>query len=264
MPDRMVREAARFSTRLEKISPQAELMFWRLITVPDDYGIYYADPAQLRAAIWPTNPRNIRTTEVARWRDELAAAGIIAAFEVEGVRYIELLRFGQADKLKHPRRRHPAPPSTADDPAQLKMALDEPPVPKPKRREEKGESGARRHTPTPESQEVWLARLRDQHPHLDIDAQLRAWLKYCQKQGKQGDRNHFEKHWLANLGLPVQYSDTRATGATSIEPEPEAWRMYLKDRYEGEEWAETAGCLEWSALPANWRAKICREMAKAG
>jgi hypothetical protein len=263
MPDRTLRESARFSERLETVSKEAELMFWRMITVPDDFGVYYADPAQLRAAIWPMNKRNIRIADVARWRDELAQAGIIAQFEVSGMRYIELLRFGQAGKMKWPKRRHPAPPGIPEDPGQLKMELSAAPPPEAKRREEKRVGSARRATPAPENSQEWTERLRERYPHIDIDRELAAAMKNRQKAGKGLDRKWFEDHWLSNIGEAVVLDTQGGKAAPPIEPEPEAWRLYLKDRYEQEDWAETAACCEWAALPANWRAKIAREMREA-
>jgi hypothetical protein len=128
------------------------------------------------------------------------------------------------------------------------------------------EKRARRATPAPdalESQEDWLARLRTEHAHLDLDRELRAWSAYCQKQGKRPQRPHFEA-WLTNCGPAVELPGYSSTGQPAhVEPEPEAWKAYLKDRYEGETWAETAAVYHWPELPANWRAKIAREMARA-
>lgn len=278
MPDRMLREGARFSDRIESVSKDAELMFWRMVTVPDDFGIYYADPAQLRAAIWPKNPRNIRITDVTRWRDELARAGILAEFEVEGVRYVELLRFGQAEKLRQPRRRHPAPPREPDDPAQMRIQLSGL-IPKEENRRE-GEGAekpkpARREAPTPPpaqlcrraakptlSQDEWLADVRARHPGIDIAAELNKAAADRQRKGKTLERGWFESHWLPGCSVAVDLT-AGSRPAKALESEPEAWRMYLKDEYAGESWAESAAIYSWPEMPAHWRAKIAAEMATA-
>lgn len=278
MPDRLVREAARFSDRVEALSKDAELMFWRLITVPDDYGIFYADAAQLRSAIWPKNRRGIRIADVARWRDELAQAGVIAQFETDGVRYIELLRFGQ--KLTHPRRRFPARPCQPDDPAQLKMSLD-PPTGAPlvvsskqKRSEEKGEkaNGAKgAATPTPQKAAAFpephqiIERLKRDWPHIDVQDELRKAGEVKRRQGANGvDLAWFEKHWLPAIGPVVNFTDYARTqpAAAHLEPEPEAWRAMLNERFHDEDWAKTAQSYPWPDLPRNFRERISREMRK--
>lgn len=45
-------------------------------------------------------------------------------------------------------------------------------------------------------------------------------------------------------------------------PEPEAWKLHLKDSYRGEDWADSAANCMWNELPRNWQEKIVREMKK--
>jgi hypothetical protein len=98
---------------------------------------------------------------------------------------------------------------------------------------------------------------------LDVAAQLTLCKRYCDRNRKKMDRIYFER-WLANTGAEVTFEGQGPTPAGPMEPEPEAWKAYLKDRYEEEEWAATAALYTWGALPANWRHKIVREMQRAG
>ena len=46
----------------------------------------------------------------------------------------------------------------------------------------------------------------------------------------------------------------------AMAPEPEAWRQFLKDKYEGESWAESAAAYSWETMPEGMRSKIAREI----
>lgn len=131
------------------------------------------------------------------------------------------------------------------------------PKPKQKRREsEENARGAAPSTPTKvELQEDWIGRIARAWPGVNILAELD---KAKRKWGTV-DRARFEKHWLTNCGETVSFATVRTAAAT--EPEPEGWRAYLKDEYEGESWAESAALYAWGEMPANWRAKIARETA---
>ena len=95
------------SRRVNGISLQAEVCFYRMIQAADDYGTLPADAYLLKATLFPI--RNIRTADIARWFAECEAAGLIASYDgADGHRYASIRNFDQ--RLAFKKRRYPAPP----------------------------------------------------------------------------------------------------------------------------------------------------------
>lgn len=258
MPDRKIREAARFSARLENVSREAELMFWRFLTVPDDYGIYPADPAELRSAIWPANRRHVRIPDVARWRDELVQAGVLGLFDADGARFVELMRFGQARGMKWPRRRFPRPPTAPPDaPGQEHLALEEPVKPT-EEKEKRGARKARKPAPnTLESQDSWLSGLQARWPAVDVKAELVKALR----RKPDLERLWFAEHWLPNCSPQVDRKTLAApAAAVEVEPEPDDWRAVLAGSVYGPGQERAVDC--WAQLPPEARRFVFDELKR--
>ncbi len=99
MPNRMLRDWTR-SDRVNSLSVQAERFFVRLIMKVDDYGCYYADPRILKADLFPLL-ENVRNTDIPRWLAECQKSGLIAMYDYEGKRYLQIRDFRQRlDKAK--------------------------------------------------------------------------------------------------------------------------------------------------------------------
>ena len=95
------------SRRVNGVSLQAEVCFYRMIQAADDYGILPADDYLLKTTLFPI--RNIRTADIARWFAECEQAGLIASYDgADGHRYASIRNFDQ--RLAFKKRRYPAPP----------------------------------------------------------------------------------------------------------------------------------------------------------
>ncbi len=97
MPTRILREGILTSSRINALSPLAELFYRRLMTVADDYGRYHASPGTLRGACWPTCPERVTEKQIVEWLDECSSGSrpLLGLYEVEGLRYLEILNFSQ-------------------------------------------------------------------------------------------------------------------------------------------------------------------------
>jgi hypothetical protein len=248
VPDRMIREGFIYSPNVNALSDRAECAWARLLVKVDDYGVYYAEPKLVRAAIWPT--KSYRDADVVRVLDEIERARLIARFTAsDGVRYLCLLRFRQ--RLAYGlRRRYPAPPFDEDSgEMRLELVGEPPPVVAPKKRkEEKRRESVREApaalpapilsetvaqapaTPSVESHEAWLARLQVAWPHLDVRAEaVKAYLKKT-KRGEQLERGWFEANWLKNCTETVTnkalFAPKAAVGV--MQGEPDGWRDVLE------------------------------------
>lgn len=266
MPDRLLKEGLKTSRRVGVISERAELLFVRLILTVCPLGRYHAEPELVKQATLPNRPR-IRTSHVAAALDELESSRLISRYsDPDGASYLCIPKFGQ--RLKYSARSpYPPPPhGPADAPGQEVLALpDLDPLPLPKREEKRREvcvsaSAHATHT-TRLSDEEWQAELRKRYPALNIPAEMAKAKSYVARaRGQQAKltREFFEQHWLTKAEQTEVGAASFATAAT-VQPEPEAWRAFLKDTYPEESWAESAAICDWATMPANWRAKITRE-----
>ncbi len=258
MPDRMLRDGIKFSPRIDAIDDRAECAFYRLITTVDDFGVYYADPLMVRAAIWPT--KSYRVAEVARVLDVLERAGLIARFSAkDGVRYLCLLRFRQ--RLAYgPRRRFPAPPFD-EGTGEMRLELAEaPPEPSPPDKKKRSEEKGKRETPPLKiSQEEWLAELCVRFPKLDVLAELTRAKRHQERAGKVLQRDWFADVWLANCSEEVDVQAARASGRNAPTTEidtPENWRELIADTSYGPGGAFEAQ--SWAQVPGDVRAHLLR------
>jgi hypothetical protein len=113
MPSRIVREGINGSSRINALSPLAELFYRRLMTVADDFGRYYSSPVNLRAACWPRCPERVTEKQVQQWLNECLAGDnpLIICYESDGCGYLEITNFGQQTrgKSKFPAPEQPKP-----------------------------------------------------------------------------------------------------------------------------------------------------------
>lgn len=107
MPDRIVREGILASRRFAGLKLHLQNFFWRLILAADDYGTFPADPALIRSRCYPLEGGRAREADLQRWLEELEQAGLVRFHWHHDDRYLTLEKFGQAERLKHPRARYP-------------------------------------------------------------------------------------------------------------------------------------------------------------
>lgn len=112
-----------------------------------------------------------------------------------------------------------------------------------------------------ESQDQWLKRLESKWPQIKLAKELQAAQTNRQLQGKKLERRWFEEHWLANITPVVELGQVQT--AAAVAPEPEGWRVYLKDNYDDQSWAKSAAAYTWASMPGNWRDRLTREMQGA-
>lgn len=265
MPDRMIREGFVHSPRVNTLSDRAECAFVRLLLKVDDFGVYFAEPKLVRAAIWPM--KSVRDAEVVRALDEIERAGLLARFTApDGLRYLCLLRFRQ--KLAYGyRRRHPAPPFDEDTgEMRLELVGESPPVARLKknkagRSEEKRNEVCVIAPPAPTthdtvgaslSQEEWLESLRVQWVGVDLADELAKAGTYVRsKRGASArlTRKFFVESWLPGCGGERdEVVLTRTKPLLVSAGEPDGWREALRGTVLGDRVADEA--LAWKDLNA--------------
>ena len=135
MPDRILRAAILTSDSVNKLSWPAETFYRRLMSVVDDYGRYDGRVQILRSSLYPLKLNQVSDADIAKWADECSTAGLVSFYEVEGKRYLEILKFGQ--RLRAMQSKWPPPSSDNICQQPLSNASEEKPKQKlkPKRNE---------------------------------------------------------------------------------------------------------------------------------
>lgn len=126
MPNRIFRDTTN-SDKIDKISFQAEVFFYRLMMKADDYGCYWADEKRLKGNLFILKLDKIREADISRWVAECHEAGLIALYEVSGKRYLQVIDFGQ--RKRQMKRLFPPPADgrqlTADRPPEDEEEIEE-------------------------------------------------------------------------------------------------------------------------------------------
>lgn len=106
MPNRMLRDWTQ-SEKIDGLTCEAERFFIRLIMKVDDYGCFYADARLLKANLFPLKLDKIRETDISRWMAECQKAGMIAVYESDQKKYLQIYDFRQ--RLDRSKSKFPLP-----------------------------------------------------------------------------------------------------------------------------------------------------------
>lgn len=92
MPSRELREGILTSDRVDRLAPDAEVFYRRLMSVVDDHQCFDGRPAVILAACFPLRVDKIRVTDICRWLLECESAGLVKMYASK--------RDGQAEWIK--------------------------------------------------------------------------------------------------------------------------------------------------------------------
>lgn len=115
MPNRILRDGILSSPRISSLSFGAQLFYYRLLSLVDDYGRYTANPQLLRVYGFPLQLDRVSMEDCERWMDECQTVHLkvdedeplLRVYEVGGKRFLELSSFDQrvrAKESKYPPR----------------------------------------------------------------------------------------------------------------------------------------------------------------
>lgn len=114
MPDRIIRERARRSPTLHRLSDSAERAWWRLTVSADDYGRIEADPELLLAALFPRRPPGWTRARIAACVQEWAQAEdpLVHLYRVDGDArvYLHAVHWCDHQRKRESKPKYPDPP----------------------------------------------------------------------------------------------------------------------------------------------------------
>lgn len=105
MPNRLLKEGIVDSGKIDSLSVHAEVFFYRLLVVADDYGRMDGRPAILRARCFPLKEM-IGSDEIYKWLSELDESGLAFLYSVDGSPYLQILNW---DQRQRSHGKYPAP-----------------------------------------------------------------------------------------------------------------------------------------------------------
>lgn len=98
MPSRIIRDGILTSERVNTLNWEAEVFYRRLMSVADDYGLYDARPAILRASLYPLQLDKMSECNIQRCLAACEKAGLILLYSQEGKSYLMIRSFNQQGK----------------------------------------------------------------------------------------------------------------------------------------------------------------------
>jgi hypothetical protein len=83
MPTRYLKSGVRDSESIDKLSPLAETLFYRLLVTVDDFGRFDARPAMIKANCFPIK-ESVTLNKCKDLVSELQESGLIHVYESDG------------------------------------------------------------------------------------------------------------------------------------------------------------------------------------
>lgn len=109
MPNRIIKESITTDERFGQVSLFAELLYYHLLVVCDDYGRADARLPQLRARLFPWRLQRISEAMIDQALDELARVGLLVRYVVRGVPYLAILNWEGNQQRRARSPKYPAP-----------------------------------------------------------------------------------------------------------------------------------------------------------
>lgn len=106
MPTRYLKPGVRDSEAIDNLSPQAEILFYRLLVTVDDFGRFDARPAMIKAQCFPIKD-SISIAKCKDLLDELNNKGLIYIYEVSGKLTLMMCKWDNVPRAKE--SKYPAP-----------------------------------------------------------------------------------------------------------------------------------------------------------
>ena len=210
MPNRQIREGCRSSPTLDALSPEAERMFWRLITVADDFGLFDARPVVMLVDCFKLMAHKITPEQVLSWFNEMVQVGLVMAYVVDGKPYGCILKWGQRRRATWPKFPSPCPNDghTPDNcPSLDRHLLPEVRGTRNEVRGTRNEVGLGGHATAQHADADFIESLKkdDTYSGIDIDKELgkcQNWMK-VNVPGRELTRRRFI-NWLNKTDVPIK------------------------------------------------------------
>jgi len=235
MPNRLIREGMIDSPRMETLAREggwaAEVFYRRLQQVADDYGRFDGRVSMLKARCYPTLLDTVRDADIEKWLTSCIQCGLVHAYFVKGVRYVEVCDFRQRRRANgskfpspptqggdgpEPEGESPAPVGEGDKEAKTEDTVDASPVVMefPIRA-----AGGRKSRMWPLTLER-VNEYRELYPSIDLDFELKRAKKWAEDNPTQRKSHNgmagFITRWLNKAYMDSQSRRSVSANGASI------------------------------------------------
>lgn len=115
MPNRIIKESICTSDTINELSPEPEILFYRLMVQCDDYGRFDARVPILRARCFPLRLDTVSEADVSKWLDELEHVGLLWRYSVDERCYLQLTKWAKHQNIRAQRSKFPDPLAADSD-----------------------------------------------------------------------------------------------------------------------------------------------------
>ena len=109
MPNRIIKESICTSDTIDKLLPEEEIFFYRLIVNCDDYGRMDARPQILRAKCFPLRLDQVDDSKIINWLHRLVNVGLVQLYKIEEREYIQVVTWNNHQQIRAKKSKFPAP-----------------------------------------------------------------------------------------------------------------------------------------------------------
>ena len=107
MPNRIIKESICTSDSIAELSWFEQNVFFRLIVLADDYGLYDARPAIIRGRAYPLH--SVTDKQISDALSKLATVDMIYLYTVGGKPYLQLKTWGEHQQIRATKSKYPGP-----------------------------------------------------------------------------------------------------------------------------------------------------------
>lgn len=109
MPNRIIKESICTSEEIDKLTPEQEVFFYRLLVACDDYGLMDARPAILKARCYPL--KSIESKRIQTLLDALNSVGLVSIYKSDGKDYLHVTNWEKHQTIRAKKPKYPYPQS---------------------------------------------------------------------------------------------------------------------------------------------------------
>lgn len=112
MPNRILKETVCCSEEIDALTPEQEVLFYRLMVVADDYGRHDARPKLLASKCYPLKSIDISFLQSNLQR--LHDVGLVQLYEVDAKPYLQFCSWAKHQQIRAKRAKFPGPEVAPD------------------------------------------------------------------------------------------------------------------------------------------------------
>jgi hypothetical protein len=109
MPNRILKESIRTSSEIDALSPEEEVLFYRLLVACDDFGRFDARAKVVRAACFPLK-EDMTSARVSTGLDRLVAVGLIWFYDTREGHFLQVRSWQKHQQTRAAHSKYPDPP----------------------------------------------------------------------------------------------------------------------------------------------------------